>query len=574
MGRVVARDLASASLLVSRIANYDYVRDPASEGKYAMGGKLKSSADTWRPALENVGFMAPEIVEYLDILKLKKLHVSAFLHLDHAGAGGMGHSFNYASEVLFSPSVFSSGGCSTAGFDKLANPKESVVLTLLHYGAVGFLGGPRNAVTASGLVHSTFWNQIAMKKSIGEAFQEGWNNVAVNFEDQKASGGEVLAKYVMMNIALFGDPAFKLFVPSGPVEKPASVVEKNGQLVASGPARWTKYKADQSLANEWNWPGSLYYFGAPGAAAQKHYAHGHDNEYPYLYARFTTTQDVVSLSPLENLELPLGWTGPDRGRGFIGSAGNDVYVDKHSDGSRTLLWRVRLLDYDCETGDVKAEFLEQTYDIITTTSVTTPSPLATCQASCSTAGFCCGRDSGCGVPSCQSGCEVALYSQTVWSCIEKCQNMTDCFQWSPAFGQSNICTSCSETCNGNHCEPVGGCEHACNSMGLPAPPTTTTTTPPGPLEICKEKCTEDGFCCSLDSGCMRPSCHVGCEIALASSTKYSCVESCQALTECFNLVNGSWVNQCSSCSSTCSGNHCEPEGGCEHACGILPLPAL
>jgi hypothetical protein len=73
------------------------------------GGKLKSSADTWRPALENVGFAAPEIVEYLDILKLKKLHVSAFLHLDHAGAGGMGHSFSYASEVLFSPSIFSSG---------------------------------------------------------------------------------------------------------------------------------------------------------------------------------------------------------------------------------------------------------------------------------------------------------------------------------------------------------------------------------------------------------------------------------------------------------------------------------
>lgn len=113
---------------------------------------------------------------------------------------------------------------------------------------------------------------------------------------------QVLAKYVMMNIALFGDPAFKLFVPSGPVEKPASVVEKNGQLVASGPARWTKYKADQSLANEWNWPGSLYYFGAPGAAAQKHYAHGHDNEYPYLYARFTTTQDMASMATIYQSE--------------------------------------------------------------------------------------------------------------------------------------------------------------------------------------------------------------------------------------------------------------------------------
>ena len=37
LGRVVARDLSSGSLLVSRIANYEYVRDPESEGKYAMG---------------------------------------------------------------------------------------------------------------------------------------------------------------------------------------------------------------------------------------------------------------------------------------------------------------------------------------------------------------------------------------------------------------------------------------------------------------------------------------------------------------------------------------------------------
>ena len=66
-----------------------------------------------------------------------------------------------------------SGGCSTAGFDKLSDPKDSVVLTLLHYGAVGFLGGPRNAITGSGLVHSTFWNQIALKKTMGEAFKDG-----------------------------------------------------------------------------------------------------------------------------------------------------------------------------------------------------------------------------------------------------------------------------------------------------------------------------------------------------------------------------------------------------------------
>lgn len=572
LGRVVARDLGSGSLLVSRIANYEYVRDPESEGKYAMGGKLKSSADTWRPALENVGFAAPEIVKYLDILKLRKLHVSAFLHLDHAGAGGMGHSFSYASEVLFSPSIFSSGGCSTAGIDKLSDPKDSVVLTLLHYGAVGFLGGPRNAITGSGLVHSTFWNQIALKKTMGEAFKDGWNNIAVNFQDQPSwTGGEAIAKYVMMNIALFGDPAFQLFIPGSPQQKPAHVkLQNDGTLVALGPERWTKYKADQSLADEWSWHGNLYYFGAPGASSQKWYGHGHDNEYPYLYARFTTTQDVVSLKAIENVTLPLGWTGPEGGRGYIGAAGTGVYVDKHPDGSRTLLWRVRLLDYDCETGDVKDTFVRQSYEIITTTTVTTMSPSASCKASCTAAGFCCGTNSGCALPSCHQGCEVGLYEETVWSCIEKCQTMTECFQWNVAWGQSNLCTSCAETCDGQHCEPPGGCEHACHSLGLPAPPTTTTTTPPGPLQICKMKCAADGFCCGRDSGCERPSCQIGCELALTSATKAACVESCKGMTGCFNEVTGpfggGWANQCTSCSSTCNGDHCEAEHGCEQAC--------
>ena len=53
----------------------------------------------------------------------------------------------------------------------------------------------------------------------------------------------------------------------------------------------TSCQADQSLADEWSWHGNLYYFGAPGASSQKWYGHGHDNEYPYLYARFTTTQE-------------------------------------------------------------------------------------------------------------------------------------------------------------------------------------------------------------------------------------------------------------------------------------------
>ncbi|CAJ1374565.1 unnamed protein product [Effrenium voratum] len=584
LGRIVARNLASASLLVSRIGNYDYVRDAASEGRFGMGGNLKSSADSIRPALTNVGFSKRDTDDTACLHKPFQLQVSAFIHVDHAGAGGMGHSFKYNTKVLLSPSVVSSGGCSTAGFDKLSDPMDSVVLTLLHYGAVAFLGGPRNAITASGLVHAAFWNEIALGKSIGEAFVAGWNNVALNHIDQATDAAQKTAEYVMMNIALMGDPAFKLFIPSAPQQRPAEVVQmSNGRLKVTGPQQWTKFKADQSLSDEWNWQGDLYYYGAPGATPQKMW-HGsklHDVEFPYLYARFTTTADVVGFKASE-VPLPLGWTGPDRGRGYPGSAGTSLHEDRHADGSKTLMWRVRLLDYDCETGEVTGQLADQTYEMILGGSAK-PTPHDLCQKGCVEAGYCCGRDSGCGRPSCGQGCEIALYSNTLYSCINECKAKTGCFTWSLAFGQTNMCTVCTASGGGScseSCEPEGGCEYACRSMNLPAPPTTTLSTTLAPVDICKAQCSQermpkrdDGYCCGRDSGCDRPSCQLGCEIASQSSSLQTCVDTCKASSGCWVSVSGfPTANMCTVCTPSAGGScseNCENAGGCQHACSVM-----
>lgn len=54
-----------------------------------------------------------------------------------------------------------------------------------------------------------------------------------------------------------------------------------------------------------------------------------------------------------------------------------------------------------------------------------------------------------------------------------------------------------------------------------------------PLQWFGFRC-QDGFCCGRDSGCERPSCQIGCELALTSATKAACVESCKGMTGCFN----------------------------------------
>ena len=43
-----------------------------------------------QPALRNVGFEEPVSIGFEELRNLKKIHVSAFLHTDHSGDGGVG----------------------------------------------------------------------------------------------------------------------------------------------------------------------------------------------------------------------------------------------------------------------------------------------------------------------------------------------------------------------------------------------------------------------------------------------------------------------------------------------------
>ena len=582
LGRVVGRDLSSTSLLVSRISNYEYIRDPESETKFAVSGHLKTAMANIQPALRNVGFEEPVSIGFKELHNLKKIHVSAFLHTDHSGAGGMGNSFDFSSQNLLSPMMVSSGGCSTAGLDELSDPMHSVVLTMLHYGAIGFVGGPRNAITASGLVHSALWNGIAEGKSIGEAFLEGWNDVAVNYKDQD---GYVLAEYVMMNIALYGDPAFKLFVPTSPQEPLPKVILDGDTAEVTGPGHWTKFKADEHVTDEWGWDGDLYYYGAVGALVQRQWVVRYDREWPYYYVRIKTDKFVHDVLPVTPVPAGLGYVGASmslRGE-FSGSAGNKWHLDEHADGTRTLMWRVRLLDYSYETGIINSQFHSQRYkisfsdiplsDTTTTTTQTLPDPTSICEKQCEEDGFCCGWNSGCGRPSCVLGCHIATESADVTVCQETCRSLHDgqgCFP-TVAGRWANVCSSCQGSCSG-HCEGEGGCEHACSLMAYATTTTTTVVLLNWEIARCRMKCASDGYCCDRDSGCAAPSCKLGCEVASVSPSAVTCKERCQALTgHCFvDPVNNSLgdVNLCASCSTTCGG-HCEAAGGCEHACDFV-----
>lgn len=114
-----------------------------------------------------------------------------------------------------------------------------------------------------------------------------------------------------------------------------------------------------------------------------------------------------------------------------------------------------------------------------------------------------------------------------------------------------------------------------DALQVPAVPTFMTDLQHVLLEACKAQCSAAGFCCGRDSGCGRPSCVLGCEIAVGSPTLEVCNRTCQShVGGCAVQPLGGFLNAstCSSCraglqgSGTCK-EACEPPGGCAHACG-------
>ena len=194
----------------------------------------------------------------------------------------------------------------------------------------------------------------------------------------------------MMNIALYGDPAFKLFVPTSPQQPLLKVILDGDTAEVTGPGHWTKFKADVHMADEWNWDGDLYYYGAVGALAQRQWVARYDREWKYYYVRIKTDKfvhDVLPVTPCQQAratsQLP------------------------------------------CRCG------------------VSFPGLQAT------SGGFCCGWNSGCGRPSCVLGCHIATESADVTVCQETCRSLHDgqgCFP-TVAGRWANVCSSCQGSCS-------------------------------------------------------------------------------------------------------------------------------
>jgi hypothetical protein len=336
-GRFVAEDGASALLLAARSLAYEDLLDPLWSSRFAMA----EWDNQYGELFANVGFEAAPRVELGAKIEPGSpwTRLAALVHAAHSSWVTMGSTYAADSRVLLAPCVVESAGCSTASLDQYAE-QPSVAARLLRNGAVAFVGNVRRTIAQYELYRSEFWNAALAGQRLGEAHRRALNHlrVAALDHDEHESGPHL---YEFHNAAFYGDPALVLHRPSQPRARAARAEASGNGVVVRAPATWwsSRVVAPEDWKRDPAMPITTWRGFGVGVVNTWDQAHSRNLEVSSFLAEFTTRKRVTRLAPLAPPPEPLGW-----GRRF--------WVDEHADGTRTVLFRVRLIDFDMDAGRV------------------------------------------------------------------------------------------------------------------------------------------------------------------------------------------------------------------------------
>lgn len=337
--RFLAEDQAAATLLACRGLAYDDFRERTWQDRFATA----EWEGVCRETLEGAGFeFAGHHDGALPIDASSPLSGAGLIvHASHAMWTVLGGTYAWDSPTLLAPCLVESAGCSTASLDQDAEFR-SVAARLLRNGAVGFVGNSRRGIAQQDLFRSEFWNAVLAGQTLGEANRSALNRLTVAaLEKGETSGGPYY--YQLYNHAVYGDPALAIGLPSAPPELAARLVQRGGLATIHAPQRWSRF--EYAPLAEWGcaFP-KLYSWRGAGMTTEDWWfdPEKRNQEALYYTAELRTRRQVDTVEPLDEPPTPLGWTGR-------------CFVDEHADGSRSLYWRVRLIDFDMTSGEIRAE---------------------------------------------------------------------------------------------------------------------------------------------------------------------------------------------------------------------------
>ena len=337
IGRIVGDTFTELSNLATRISTYEQLQNGDWEHRFVESGLW--GFDELRPIMLNVGYDAPEHLSEQDISAKESLEVGAILHKDHSYCQVLGHAFELSTPTLFAPAIVLSRGCSVGGMDLLNSDQRSIVDHMLGLGAAAFVGASRNAIAHNTIIEVSMWNHMLSGETVGQAFRSGINDTIVHWLDDNNSSA---LRYSLDIEVLFGDPAWELSIPTEPTTPPAYAMEEEDVVTIHPPEQWTLIEFMPEQLEEWNFSGDLFMYAGPGAIPKTYWSGSHDAEDLYYGVKIDRSTAPLSVTQQSTHDTPLGGTG-------------NHYIDFHQDGSVSIHWSVRLIDYDMYTGEMITE---------------------------------------------------------------------------------------------------------------------------------------------------------------------------------------------------------------------------
>lgn len=353
VGRIIGESVTFATLHASRVVTYDSLLDPAWSGK---AGQARWE-NTMIHNFENAGLDASAFHDSQHLAwieppaegkKGKKarsfppdspLTQVAFLtHMAHSWWKDIGQTYDMDSTVLLAPTVVESGGCLTATLDYEPDFR-SVISRLFRNGAVSFVGQTRPGIAHQEQQRAQFWNSLLAGGTLGDAHRNAQNSMTVTvLETGQTNGGP---DYYQLHIrSLFGDPAFRPHLPSRLRSAPARVEVTDRLVSVHAPQTWWPVK--MRVPEDWKqWADKpLYVLRGAGTYPHRYWCREqYDREETFANAELTTRRKVKSITQVQEPPQPLGWTGKHT-------------VDENLDGTRTYRWRVRLADFNQQSGKI------------------------------------------------------------------------------------------------------------------------------------------------------------------------------------------------------------------------------
>jgi len=335
--RFVAEDTASGTLQACRSLTFDDVRDPELAASYATAEWTGKDGNLFGLAgLRHAGHHeGPNAIAEGSPLT----RVGAILHSSHAWWEGIGSTYAWDTRTLLAPCVVISSGCSSAALDQ-DGQRRSVAARLLRNGAVGFVGNGRRGIAQGALYYSEFQNALLRGEPFGEAHRTALNRSLVAIlEKGEVEGGSY--RYQHSHFAAYGDPALDLGLRSVRGADAARVEARGLRADVVGPRKLAR--VEYTPLPEWKCRFSkLWTWNGLGLGTECGWLGGdnYDVDDLLMTAEVRSRRAVVGVEPLDEVEKPLGWTG-------------SCYIDEHSDGTRSLYWRCRFVDFDMTTGQMR-----------------------------------------------------------------------------------------------------------------------------------------------------------------------------------------------------------------------------